>query len=469
MNLDLTKLKKRFQSQSVLAITLESSRMAISLVHRENSGAMIIQSLSVCLGAEDVVRNPEQAGTDLAAALAAAGIKEHRCVVCIPPGWALTAAADLPAVDDEDLRGYFELRAEREFSLTVSDLRLAHCPYSLPDGKRRATLAAVPAKRMEAVEKMLAGAGCRPVSISLALDGCFSEPQPMLHFLVNGDHTDVVVSTGGGIAVLRSLSGPVASGDIPFDLTAFCREVRITLGRLPEPVRQQVRQARFGGDPVTVEMVRQMSRDYLQQIGIEGQGELVSEAGAGDAVGAAVECAQRVLREEAVAFEFVVVEAKRWPAELQRFNTRMGRQIAAAVLGVILLPVFAFAILSQMESSLEGEWNGMRDRVADLDALQQKIRQFRPWFEPTPQTLQAMQTLIAAFPEQGDVWTKSVQIGEGYKVSCSGFARNQPALMGFLDRLRTRPGITAVQVQQLRGDNPVQFSVTCKWEPKNEN
>ncbi len=110
----------------------------------------------------------------------------------------------------------------------------------------------------------------------------------------------------------------------------------------------------------------------------------------------------------------------------------------------------------------------MRKNVAELDALQQKIRRFRPWFEPTPQSLQLLQSLVAAFPEQGDVWAKSVQIGEGSKVTCTGLARSQPALMGLLDRLRARPDISGVSLQQIRGDNPIQFSVTYKWEARHE-
>jgi hypothetical protein len=94
--------------------------------------------------------------------------------------------------------------------------------------------------------------------------------------------------------------------------------------------------------------------------------------------------------------------------------------------------------------------------------LQQKIRSYRPWFEPAPQALQVIDTLIAAFPEQGDVWAKSIQIDESNKVTCSGFARTQSSILAILDRLRSRPDVTDVQVQQMRGANPVQFTFTFK-------
>ena len=36
--------------------------------------------------------------------------------------------------------------------------------------------------------------------------------------------------------------------------------------------------------------------------------------------------------------------------------------------------------------------------------------------------------------------------------------------MGLLDRMRARPDITGLQVKQMRGENPIQFSITYQWE-----
>ena len=116
-----------------------------------------------------------------------------------------------------------------------------------------------------------------------------------------------------------------------------------------------------------------------------------------------------------------------------------------------------------MESSLNSEWKGMQGKVADLDKLQQRIRLFRGWFDPAPQSVQILEALDAAFPELGDVWAKNVQINDGAKVICAGSARNHAALLGFLDNLRKHPEISGVQLQQERGENPVQFSIIYKW------
>ena len=105
----------------------------------------------------------------------------------------------------------------------------------------------------------------------------------------------------------------------------------------------------------------------------------------------------------------------------------------------------------------------MQGKVVNLDKLQQRIRLFRGWFEPTPQNVQILETLDSSFPEDGEVWAKNVQINDGAKVICTGFARNHAALLSFLDSLRKHPEISGVQLQQERSVNPVQFSIIYKW------
>lgn len=455
MSLNLAELKNRFQPRTALALTLHSGSLSGGVVSPD-VGGNVSHAFSVNTGAGDVLRDAEKAGRELAAALDAAHIRQRRCVVCVPAGWALAASTDLPEVGSEDLRSFLELRAEREFPLSASELRLTHSPYTLADGKRRATLAAIPAKRMEAVEKMLAAAGCRAVSISLALDECLATPEPTLHFLANGSHTEVVITGGGGVVSMRSLPG--LGGETVFDPVSFYREMRITLGRLPESIRKQVRTARFGGTPESARKLCAETRAPLARLGIEGTG------GKTGTLPAAVNAAQRHLNGKPVPFEFVTPDVSRWQIVLQRFNIQGRRRIAFAAAGAVLLPLLAFLVRSEMEGHYQSKWDGMKKKVAELDALQQKIHRFHPWFESSPQVLPMLESVIAAFPEQGDVWAKSIQCENG-RVTCTGCAKNREGLFGLMDRLRARPGVTELQTQQLRGENPLQFTFTFKYTP----
>ena len=465
MKLELAELQKRFQVRAALAITIESGRVAVDFVRREESASRVQTSFTLPWGAEAVLTDPERAGQRLAAELESAGIRERRCVVCIPAGWAMTTSAEVPGVTADDLRGFLELRAEREFPVPVADLRLAHCAYVLPDGKECATLAAVPAKRMDAIERMLAAAECRAVSVSLGLDACLPNRgvPAALHFLANGNHIDVVIAAGGGIAAVRTLPAPANAETAAFDAMGFSREVRITLGRLPEALRAQVREARFGGAPASAENLCQEMRPHLSRMGIESRLETPAGTASAGHPAAAIEAAGQHLAQQPVAFEFLPPQVNRWQLMARQFDDRRRRWLAVAAVALLVLPVLTFIVRAHMESSLNDEWRGMQGKVADLEKLQQRIRLFRGWFDPAPQSVQIMETLDASFPEQGEVWAKSVQITDGAKVNCTGFARNHTALLGFLDGLRKHSEISGVQLQQERGENPVQFSIIYKW------
>jgi Tfp pilus assembly protein PilN len=467
VKVDVNSLKARFRARSVLAVTLRSSSISVMLVREENGTVQTLHPLSIPIGAEAIVGDPAKVGQELAAALELAGIRERRCVVCIPPGWALTSSAEMPEIAGEDLAGYLELRAEREFPMAVSELRLAHSAFGGADGKSRATIAAIPVRRITAVEQMLEAASCRAVSMSLGVDRCLprGDMRPAVHFLANGNHVDVVITAGGGVAAMRSLSTPATPRDPGFDAAGFCREIRITLGRLPEPVRQQVRSARFGGSPASAEMLCSKTRDQLHRIGLES-----ADCSGGETTefpeDPAISAAEHYLRNERVAFEFLEPEVKRWQVWLQRFDSKQRRYLVGAAVALVILPILALVVRSRIESSLEADWLAMRRNVEELEAIQQKIRQFRPWYDPSAYTLELLEVLNLAFPDQGDVWAKSIQVGEESKVTFTGFARSQNSLMSMLERLRSRPEVTNVQVVQLRGDNPLQFTVTYKWEGK---
>lgn len=466
MTFDFQQLKNRFRPHALLALTFTGESLLARLVRDSETAA----PANVCIPLSEtaLLEDPKKAGTALAAALAQAGLHERRCAVCLPPSWALSTSADLPEVAPEDLRGYFELRAEREFS--AADMRLAHSAWTLPGGQRRATLAALPAKRVEALEQCLAAAGLRLVCLTLALDNCLPpRPEPTLHLLARENApADILLTAGGGCALLRALA---ASGDP----SVLGRELRITLGRLPEPLRPLVRHARLiGPHPEAV-------RATLEAGGFESILEVPAEPGA-----AAVSAARQWLSGQPVPFDFVQPEPDRLPPQLrhlERFNTPRNRRLAASAAALLFLPLFLFLWRCHTESRLTAEWNGMKTTVGELETLQQKIRQLRPWYDPAPRKLQALRTLVTVFPERGDLWTRSVALGgdkpdtgarntpvspDTVVVSVSGFARGDTALMALQDSLRKQPGVSTVQRKQTRGNNPIQFSLIFKWQPQHD-
>ena len=58
---------------------------------------------------------------------------------------------------------------------------------------------------------------------------------------------------------------------------------------------------------------------------------------------------------------------------------------------------------------------------------------------------------------------KSIEIRDRTGVTCTGTARDRPSLYRVLDRLGETPEVAAVDVDQIRGRSPVQFTFKFQW------
>ena len=81
-------------------------------------------------------------------------------------------------------------------------------------------------------------------------------------------------------------------------------------------------------------------------------------------------------------------------------------------------------------------------------------------------TVEIMDSLASAFPEQGDVWAKNVNITADGQVSLTAFAKTRAAELAFNDRLIAHPGISGVELGEDRGTNPIQFTVNFTYNPR---
>ena len=122
-------------------------------------------------------------------------------------------------------------------------------------------------------------------------------------------------------------------------------------------------------------------------------------------------------------------------------------------------PRCCFSSARQMESHLTSHGTACATTSPTSTASQQKIRRLRPWFEPSPHGCRCWRGCSALFPENGDVWAKSIQISSGYKVTCTGFARNQKALLACHQPARPTERERRA-AREPRGENPIQFTLT---------
>ncbi len=77
-----------------------------------------------------------------------------------------------------------------------------------------------------------------------------------------------------------------------------------------------------------------------------------------------------------------------------------------------------------------------------------------------------MRQLSLAFPENGVVTAKVIDIRDDGTVNCSGTMQDNTALLEMEAKLSQAPGVSDLKVEQIRGKSPMQFVFSFKY---NEN
>lgn len=369
----------------------------------------------------------------------------------------MTMSVEIPDLSDSDLQSYLELQAEGEFPFGIEDMQLASLVYRAPDQSRCATLAAIPKNRIEHIQRVLQHARLRPVSLVLGLAPAAAGNNPQLVLDVQPDHVDLNVRCGEGFAVLRSLEGVsnFAKNGVAQDCSPLCREIRITLGQLPGNLRQNLAAAIcYSAD---------LPSDWRQDLerGLAGMGfQTAFREGRHSALESAVK--ERLANQRALEF----LPPKRRPFRIfaEKASSQRNVWIGGSVGTIVFLVVAVFYIQGWRLHALEREWNGMAEKVKTLEAKQNKIRQFRPWYDNSAPSLQIVRQLAESFPKEGSIWLKSIEIQENRQVRCIGSARGNQARLDLISRMRAADNIRELATQSITG-NAKQFDFKFVWEP----
>ena len=135
---------------------------------------------------------------------------------------------------------------------------------------------------------------------------------------------------------------------------------------------------------------------------------------------------------------------------LQQFSAKYSsgklKTVGAIAAGVLAIFGALFLFQQIQLELLRSQWAKMSARVTELQGLQQEIQQYRPWFDDSFTSLSIMRQLTQAFPEDGVVTAKTIEIHDGNTVTCSGTAQSQAALLKTLKQLSSEDGVTKLNV-----------------------
>ncbi len=454
----MIKLPKKQRASSVLGLSLDGNRLEGVVLRRTNGSLVLQKTISASLSLDPLTNDPELVGREIQNQLEKAGIRERRCAVCVPLNWVLTLQTKLPDLPEADVSGFLQIEAERGFPYGPDALLICASRFRSPAGEQYATQMAVQRDHVSRLMTALKAARLKPVTFSLGLA--------------------LQVACGGGVAALRMLEGALEAegGKMRLQADVVAREIRITLGQLPGELRGATGRVKvFGQGDLAQELAEEL-RPRLEPMGLTVK--LVASYSAADfgvelpadaAVSPAFSLAARHLVGRGLGLEFLPPKVKPWRQFTARYSSRKLVWAGATAASIAVLIAALFLIQQWQLSSLRSKWAVMAPTVGELDNLQQQIRKFRPWFDDSLRTLSILRRVTEAFPADGVVSAKTVEIRDLATVTCSGTARDSQALLKTLDQLRATKEVTDVKVDQIRGKSPLQFTFNFHWSEQGSN
>lgn len=476
--IDLKHIDKLFQRQpgsSLLGLSFDGSRLEGVLVRRTNGAVEIKKTFSASLSLDPLTAEVELAAREIRKQLEAEQVRERWCVVCLPVNWALTLTVKLPEIPEEDVADFLQIEAERGLPYSPDALMLAQSRFRGAGGEQFVTLVGIPREHVTRLEAVLTAAQLRPVTFSLgltALQRADQETSEGVLALHPGDSTvGMQISCGGGIPMLRTLDGAFeqVGPERELQVDHIAREIRITLGQLQPEVREVVKRIRVFGRSEAAQELAEELRACSDSLGLklEHVREHATEEWGiklppGTGTSAALSVAVRQLAGHA-GMEFLPPKISQWQRLTERYSSGKLAYAGMGAGAVAVIVLLAFLIHQGVFWHWQSKWKGMEQKVGELTQMRDQIRKYRPWYDESVRTLSILKRITEAFPEDGAISAKTIELREPARVVCSGTARNRDALITALDRLRGQPGISDMHIEMTRGNTPLEFTFNFQW------
>ena len=471
---------------TVLGLSLEGGRLEAVLLNRTNGSASVLKTVSSPLTLDLLHNETDLVGREIRNLLAAAGIKERRCVVAVPQAWALIVHSLVPEMEAADVPEFLQIEAERGFPYGLDELQIASVQHKSPGGDNYATQIGIPRQHLARLEAALAAAELKPSSFSIAitsLPGAMGdERHGTITLVVAETPARLLISVGGAPVALRTLEGVIDTEDPEKRIQSelIFRELRVTIGQLAPDIRESLRVVQIVGTSPAARQLADGLQPRTRALGLSIEQvtaypglQFGMQLAAPGGVSGELSLAAQFLGGNPMPFEFLAPK----PTFLQQMASRYSSRglasagVTAGAVAVIVLFMFLFqqVQLYRLRSEWDGK-SGMKPKVTELKALQDRTRKFRPWYDESMTTLTILKRMTEAFPEDGVVSAKSIDIRKSgdarniVTVTCSGTTRDKDALLRTVAKLRSdNKMVSGVNVDVIRGLNPMQFTFNFNW------
>ena len=457
-------LKSKKRSQAIVLYVDGDQAFAYSY-RKRGRGAKLRAEGHSRLGQAINLIEPARLVDDLGGVFRQLSSTTKDCIVVLPSHLAPSVILKVPDIDPEDQRGFIQIQAEQQLPLPLSEVHLAthefqigNQDHALVVGLRRDTVS----KLKEAV--IANGFQVASVTVDIAgvvdhaVDGNDSLADSCQ--LIQGQSSlTMVTHAEGGPTGLRHFH--LANGGM--DAATLERELRITLGQFPQSSRRQLTTLRTAKLPGASSEQPVPISEHRSLAGLN----VVDGTETSDLF---VPIASSFFLKGTSPLEFLPSISSRFGKIYGQFNSR--RNLWVGLMSAVALTAIAFLYQIFHLNGLQKEWNDMKDSVAVVEAVQGKIREFRPWFDSSVPSLTTARAITRAFPETGEIWLKQLNIRNDSKdmknvskVMANGSSSDQSTLLDTQDKLRITSGISNFKGKSLQGSDPISFSFEFDWNP----
>jgi hypothetical protein len=461
--------KTRKRAQSVLGLVLADGQLRAVHVIQARGQPEVVKSASAVLSLNLSHPEPELVGREIKNHLDAGGIRERRCVVSLPARWVMSQHTKVPELSPEDSASFLQIEAEKGFPVDPAQLQIARS-FQRSTAGMFVTQLAVRKEQIEQLAAVLKAAGLKPVSFSLGLPMLPQAVPPTgsggrITVAVEPAGVTLMVAAGGGVAAFRTCESSIDSeaGEKIVNGASVARELRITFEQVPVELRSEVRELFLTGESTMVRQLAESLGDWAKAAGLKITRDDLPEKNIASEM--AEKLAANWLAGGLPELEFLPPHPGRWALLMARYNSKRLATTGFAVAGLAAIVVLAFGWHEFRRWSLRSEWSGMQAQVTALDAVQGKIREFRPWYDTSFRSLSIMKRVTECFPDNGSVTAKSFEVHGTVTtiVSISGTARDNGSLLRVQEQLRKAKEVQGLKIEQIRGKTPMQFTLTFRW------
>lgn len=451
---------------SVVGLSVAEGQLRLVHVARTKNAVGVVRTSAAPLTLDLLHPESELVAREVRNHFEAAGIRERHCVVALPPAWVMTQHALVPDLSPEDLASLLQIEAEKGFPCDPDELQIARSPHRSAEHRFVCQLA-VRKDQLDRLAGVLRGAGLKPLSFSLGLavlpGAMGTAAEGCLTLVVEPKGASLLVAAGGGIAAFRTLEASIDSenGEAVVNGPALARELRITFEQVPPDLRRDVKRLILRGHEQMVRQLAEILGPWAADAGLAIEVKTATSRSVAGEI--AEQLALRVVQEGPPELEFLPPRPSRWALMMARYSSKRLATAGFAAAAALVALLLAFGWQEYRLWSLRSEWQGMAAQVADLEATQGRIREFRSWYDTSFRNLTIVKRVVECFPDNGSVTAKSFEIHSPATVSVSGTARDNASLLRTLDQLRQAKEIQGLKIEQIRGKTPAQFTFTFRW------